>query len=265
MGSRYDNIIVAGKSGAGKQPRIDVLVRQLGFRQLSTGNIFRTYLKKFNNLNHPGDIHRFYDPASRYFVANESIVEALGIHSHPDLKGIILGLKAKYFVEQGLYVPDTITNALFDSAFRDMGYRNVVLDGFPRTLEQARFLVDLVKRKGVKLDAVLMVENEDNIIIERTMGRRICNTCGEVFHVQYRQPPTNMNCGRPNAVCDIVQRSDDTLESLKVRLNEFHTKTRPAIDFLIQSGIPLHTVPGNLPDYSPESVKASVCQVLDIA
>ncbi len=265
MARHYDNIIVMGKSGAGKQPRIEVLTEAFGLKQLSTGDIFRTYLGRFNDLNYEGSLEPFYDSNTGSFIDDAEIKKTLGISDRSDADDIVLGLKAKYYVDQGLFVPDETTDALFESAFKALGYRGAVLDGFPRTMEQARFLRHLCEKHGVRLDAVLLVDNDDDAIIERTTGRRICKTCGEVFHVDFKPPPKNEDeCDARPPDCNIVQRSDDTTESLKARLNEFQTKTRPAIDYLTELGIPLYTVPGNLPEFSPETVKASVFNAMQI-
>lgn len=263
MTDQPENIIVTGKSGAGKQPRIDVLTKTFGLKQLSTGDIFRKYLGLFNGLGNGSDLGRFYDSATDDFIPDGKIKQKLGIAGRDDADGIVLGLKAKYFVDQGLFVPDRITNALFESAFRAVGCRGVVLDGYPRTVAQAEFLVALAGREGVELDAIVLVENEDALIIERTMGRRVCTTCGELFHTIFRPPPKKRLESCPGE-CNIVQRSDDTIDGLKTRLNEFATKTQPAIDYLLEQGIPIYRLPGNLPNYAPETVKASVFEVMGI-
>jgi adenylate kinase family enzyme len=263
MAEQFENIIVMGKSGAGKQPRIDVLAEAFGLQQLSTGDIFRKYLGLFNELGDENELSRFYDSASDDFIPDGDIKQALNFAGRRDADGIVLGLKAKYYVNQGLFVPDRITNALFQSAFNALGCRGVVLDGYPRTVDQAKFLVRLAKQENVTLDAIVLVENDDEAIIERTMGRRICKSCGEVFHLEFRPPPEErmFEC---KSECDIIRRSDDTIESLKARLNEFATKTRPAIDYLTDQDIPLYRAPGNLPNYSPEAVKASVFEAMQL-
>ena len=263
MNITFQNIIVMGKSGAGKQPRIDVLTATFGLRQLSTGDIFRKYLELFNELGDESDLSQFYDPAAEDFIPDVEIKKTLNIGTRDDAVGIVLGLKVKYYVNQGLFVPDRITNALFESAFQSLDYRGVVLDGYPRTVDQARFLIELAERKKVKLDAIVLVENENELIIKRTMGRRICKTCGELFHMDYRPPPEARNNECRNE-CNIIRRSDDNVESLKVRLNEFSTKTQLAIDFLLEKGIPIYCVPGNLPTYAPEAVKASVFEIMGL-
>lgn len=265
MATPFSNIIVMGKSGAGKQPRIDVLIETFGLKQLSTGNIFRTYLGLFNDLGYDGDLERFYDTSSEDFIDDTAIKTALGIADRNNADAIILGLKARYYVNKGLFVPDKITNALFEAAFGSMGYRGAVLDGYPRTLAQARFLKELTDQHSTGLDAVLLVENDDENIIQRTVGRRICKTCGAVYHIEFKPPPESGCGGDKNKRCEIIQRSDDTVESLKTRLKEFHTKTRPAIDYLIEQHIPLYRVSGNLPNFSPEAVKANVLAAMQIS
>jgi len=263
MEAAFENIIVTGKSGAGKQPRIDVLTRKFNLEQLSTGNIFRTYLDHFNALGYEGDLAAFFDTTTNTFIPDEKIRRAIGLTNDAGTADILLGLKAKYFINRGLFVPDYITNALFEAAFKNIGYRGAVLDGYPRTIEQARFLWKLVNARQVRIDAIVLVENDDDIILRRTTGRRICKTCGEVYHLDYRPPPENGHCANNNPQpCKIVQRADDTPESLQTRLNEFHSKTEPAIDYLTGLGIPLYTVSGNLPSYAPEAVEASVMAAL---
>lgn len=265
MRKKFDNIIVMGKSGAGKQPRIDVLTRIFGLKQLSTGNIFRTYLGQFDALGYEGDPGQFYDVTAKDFLPDAMIQNALGIQDDGHADAIVLGLKAKYFVNRGLFVPDAITNALFESAFKSMGYRNAVLDGFPRTLAQARFLKQLADKNHIRLDAILLVENDDENIKRRTVGRRICKNCGEVYHIEFKPPPESGCGGNADQVCDIVQRSDDTIESLEARLKEFHTKAQPAIDYLVEQGIPLYTVSGDLPVFTPEAVEASVLEAMGLS
>lgn len=247
-----------GKSGAGKQPRINVLVEEFGLKQLSTGDIFRTYLRCFNALGYDGDLNQFYNESAGQFLEETEIMERLGVNNQNNAGDIVLGLKAKYFVDQGKFVPDSITNSLFESAFRDMGYGHAVLDGYPRTIEQAGFLWELAKKKGVLLDAILLVDNDDELIKARCVGRRICPTCGEVYHLEYKPPRNNKYCTVESCSGETIQRSDDALEKIQSRLKEFNAKAKPAMEFLKVRGIPVYTVSGNLPEFTPEAVKASV-------
>ena len=245
------NVIVTGKSGAGKQPRIDVLVEEFGLEQLSTGNIFRSYLGKFNEYGYEGDLKEFWDESKERFIPDDEIAEKLGTSDND----IMLGMKAKYFVDKGLFVPDYITNELFESYFAKKNYRNQVLDGYPRTLQQAEFLLKLIERENSKIDFVLLVENSDEMIIERTVNRRICPKCGKVYHLVYN-PPDNGRCRECGA--EVVQRSDDTEEKIRSRLEEFRKKTTPALEYLEKHGIPVIKVPGHLEEFTPENVRKSV-------
>ena len=253
-----------GKSGAGKQPRVDALTRKFGMKQLSTGNIFRHYLGLFEALGPRGPLDQFRDEADGAFLPDDEIKRALGVADRADADDVTLGLKAAYFVNQGRFVPDEITNALFAAAFEAMDYRGAVLDGFPRTEEQARFLKTLADQNGARLDAVLLVENEDEAIIARALGRRICETCGGVYHMEHRPPPEPGGCDEMAPDCRIVQRGDDTVESLKARLREFQEKTKPAIAYLAALGVPVHRVSGNLPDYGAKAVEASVFAAMGV-
>ena len=245
------NVIVTGKSGAGKQPRIDVLVEEFGLEQLSTGNIFRSYLGKFNKYGYEGDLKEFWDESKERFIPDDEIAEKLGTSDND----IMLGMKAKYFVDKGLFVPDYITNELFESYFAKKNYRNQVLDGYPRTLQQAEFLLKLIERENSKIDFVLLVENSDEMIIERTVNRRICPKCGKVYHLVYN-PPDNGRCRECGA--EVVQRSDDTEEKIRSRLEEFRKKTVPALEYMEKHGIPVVKVPGHLEEFTPENVRKSV-------
>ncbi|MFW6041224.1 MAG: hypothetical protein ACOC85_05255, partial [Thermoplasmatota archaeon] len=93
------NVIVAGKSGAGKQPRIDVLVEEFCLEQLSTGDIFRNYLKKFDDFGYDDDLSKFWNEKEKKFISDDEIENIL----ETDDKSVIFGLKAKYFVDRGLY------------------------------------------------------------------------------------------------------------------------------------------------------------------
>lgn len=258
---KLNNILVMGKSGAGKQPRIEVLCKEFGLEQLSTGNIFREYLGKFNNSGYNGSLEDFWDKDKNWFLADSKIKEILkkSIESkNLDYDDIVLGLKAKYFIEKGLFVPDEITNELFASYFSRSNYRNKVLDGYPRTLPQAKFLLELVKKHQSSIDLIVLVDNDDKTIIERTTGRRICSNpaCAKVYHLKYKPPKDGKYCIECGA--EVIQRSDDTEGKIISRLNEFHTKTEPAIEYLKNENIPIAIVPGNLKEFSEEAVYQSV-------
>ena len=255
--SKFENILVMGKSGAGKQPRIDVFTADFGLEQLSTGNIFRSFMKIFNTSGYEGDINQFYDNKLNKFVSDSEIKKTIKSSVNESIiDDIILGLKANYFVSNGKYVPDSLTNMLFESYFSRSGYKGMVLDGYPRTEFQAEYLLALTAEKGTKIDAIVLVENEDDAIIKRTMGRRICPSCGAVFHLEFKPPKDGKFCTKCGT--EVILRSDDTEEKLRTRLQEFQNKTMPTIDFLAKKGIPVVKAEGNLPVFTEEAVKKSV-------
>ena len=250
-----------GKSGAGKQPRIDVFTSYFGLTQLSTGNIFRSFMKIFNDSGYKGDINQFYNENKNEFIEDKKIEKTIGSSiNDSDFDDFLLGLKAHYYVSNGKYVPDSLTNMLFESYFSRSGYKGMVLDGYPRTVAQAEYLLKLTAEKGTKIDAIVLVENEDDAIIKRTMGRRICPSCGAVFHLEFKPPKDGKYCSKCGT--EVILRSDDTEEKLRTRLQEFSDKTMPTIQFLVEKGIPLVKAEGNLPVFTEEAVKLSVVEGL---
>jgi adenylate kinase len=113
-----------------------------------------------------------------------------------------------------------------------------LLDGFPRTIPQAIALDNLLREMDIKIEAVLLLEVDDNIIIERLSGRRTCRTCNRTFHIIYNPPPDPKDCDR--GVCDIYQRDDDKEETVRNRLKVYHENTRPLIDYYDGEGLLIH-------------------------
>jgi len=252
-----DNILVMGKSGAGKQPRIDVLAAEYGLKQLSTGDIFRSYLKAFDEIGYKGDILDFFNIESNSFVSESVIEQRLkGYLDGRVFEEVLLGIKAKYYVSNGLFVPDSVTNDLFLSSFKKSDYRGIVLDGYPRTVDQAKFLLSVVEKENRSINAIIHVVNDDETILNRVTGRRVCPNCHKVFHMKYK--PLNEGRFCTNCGTEAITRIDDTREKVLSRLKEYREKTQQAIEFLISSGIEYIAVPGNLPELTDEAVKNSV-------
>ena len=272
------NIVVTGKSGAGKQPRIDVLVEEFGLEQLSTGNIFRHYLGLFNNMEDPQTLDNFWSDEDGGFIPdseiraqlNEFLAEAgKGTEcgapgddedAYPHIDDLVLGMKAKYFVEKGLFVPDGLVNDLLKASFAKNDFRGTVLDGYPRTNNQSGYLLELMKEAGRKIDLVLVVDNEDDLIISRTMGRRICPKCAKVYHTEFKPPNEDGTCKACGT--EVILRSDDSKEKIGRRLEEFRVKCVPAIEFLKKEKIPVAHVNGNLEEFTTENVRNSVIEAI---
>ncbi len=260
--STFDNILVMGKSGAGKQPRVDVFISDFGLKQLSTGQIFRSFMKIVKKSAWEGDSNQFYDKKLQSFISDTDIKEILGSKIDDSIiDDFILGLKADYYIKNGYYVPDKLTNEIFGSYYSRHNYKGLILDGYPRTMAQAEFLLDLANGNGTKLNAIILVENEDKIIINRTLGRRICPNCGCVFHVDYKPPKDGKYCIKCGT--QVITRSDDTKEKLQTRLKEFTDKTMPAINYLAGRGIPLIKINGNLQNFTKDAVKRDIYQGLE--
>ena len=263
MAKQLRNIVVTGKSGAGKQPRIDVLCEVFGLTQLSTGNIFREYLGAYAKVREGVDAQAFYQDDGFAPDADIQAVLAPACAAAGVAPGAaVLGLKAARYVDGGVFVPDDITNELLASAFHAADGAGLVLDGYPRTPDQSRFLLALVEQAGTPLDLILLVDNEDEAIVARTTGRRICpnKACAKVFHVQYKPARDGRFCTACGA--EVVQRSDDTEAKIRTRLAEFQNKALPGVRVLQDAGIPMVTVEGNLPVFTDEAVRASVMEAL---
>jgi adenylate kinase len=144
-----------------------------------------------------------------------------------------LGKKAKEYMDRGELVPDGLIVQLIEETMPKDG--NVILDGFPRTVNQALALEEMLKGKGEKISKVLFFDVPDEVIIDRLSGRRVCSKCGAVYHVKYNPP-------KVEGVCDLcggslVQRDDDKEEVVKKRLEVYRKQTQPLIEFYQDRGI----------------------------
>lgn len=148
-------IILMGPPGAGKGTQAEVLVREEGIPQISTGDIFRANMKE----------------------------------------GTRLGKLAKEYVDAGKLVPDEVTSAMVkDRLAKSDCAKGFILDGFPRTAAQADALNLLLSELGVKLDAVVEVTVPDSLLVDRVVGRRVCRGCGATYHIKYNKPQVEGKC-----------------------------------------------------------------------
>jgi len=144
-----------------------------------------------------------------------------------------LGKKAKEYMDRGELVPDELIVQLIEETMPKDG--NVILDGFPRTVNQALALEEMLRDKGEKISKVLFFDVPDEVIIDRLSGRRVCSKCGAVYHVKYNPP-------KVEGVCDLcggplVQRDDDKEEVVRKRLEVYRKQTEPLIEFYQERGI----------------------------
>lgn len=149
--------------------------------------------------------------------------------------GTELGKKAKSYMDQGLLVPDSLTvDLLMDRIGQADCKDGYILDGFPRTIPQAESLKKALSDKGEALDFAVNVDVPDENIVARMSGRRACLACGATYHVVYA--PT-----KEEGICDrcgekLVLRDDDKPETVKKRLDVYHSQTQPLIDYYTKQG-----------------------------
>ena len=140
-----------------------------------------------------------------------------------------LGKKAAAFMDSGKLVPDQIIVEMMVDVIKKTPQTGFVLDGFPRTINQAAELDKSLASEGLKIDAVLNLKIDDRLVAERMTGRRSCPKCGAVYHLENLKP-------KVKGVCDndgekLVQRPDDNLDVVLNRLETYHRQTEPLVDY----------------------------------
>lgn len=184
------NLIFLGPPGAGKGTFAGVLTRQLGIVHVSTGEIFRNEIKSETEL----------------------------------------GKIAKKYVESGHLVPDEIVVKMVLKRLANSDCKaGFILDGFPRTLEQAKSLDEAIKKTHIKIDLVICFESSDDLLIKRLTARLTCRNCGEIFNKLFSPPKTEGTCDKCGV--ELYQRADDGLETVKNRLALYKEQTEPLIEY----------------------------------
>lgn len=184
------NILFMGPPGAGKGTQAERIVESFGIPHISTGDAFRLAMKQ----------------------------------------GTPLGLKAKEYVDQGLLVPDEVTNGIVRDRLAEPDCsRGFLLDGFPRTLAQAEALDGMLADNGRKIDHVINLKVDRSLLLARLTGRRICKACGATYHVIFNPPKQEGVCDKCGG--ELYQRSDDTEEKVGTRLDEYSNKTAPLLAY----------------------------------
>ena len=196
-------IIMLGAPGAGKGTMASRLSERFGLPHISTGDIFRENIKN----------------------------------------GTELGKKAKSYMDQGLLVPDELTCELVtDRIGQDDCKKGFILDGFPRTINQAEALTDALGKKGQQIDYAVNVIVSDEKIVSRMSGRRVCPKCGASYHLVTLPPKAEGICDKCGS--ELTQRADDDAETVKKRLNIYHEQTEPLIAYYNNLGI-IVEIPGD--------------------
>ena len=183
-------LILVGPPGAGKGTQAQFLAEHFAIPHISTGDIFRANLKS----------------------------------------GTPLGVEAKGYMDKGELVPDSVTNAMVADRLTHADTKNgFLLDGFPRNVVQSEVLAEIAEKAGTPIDAALELTVDENEIIRRLSGRRVCRNCGRIWHID--SDPT-----QAAAICDgcggeIYQRDDDKEEVIARRLEVYREQTEPIINF----------------------------------
>jgi adenylate kinase len=189
-------IILLGPPGAGKGTQARRLSERYGLPWIATGDIFRQHIAA----------------------------------------GTPLGLRAKDFVDRGEYVPDDITTAMVLERLDQPDARDgFVLDGYPRTVRQARDLEDALAEAGRTLSAVLNFKISDAVAVKRLLGRLVCPNCGRTYNVEFKRP-------RVEGICDVcghrlTSRSDDDEDTIRRRLEVYHRQTQPLVLYFFERGL----------------------------
>ena len=196
-------IIMLGAPGAGKGTMASRLSERFGLPHISTGDIFRENIKN----------------------------------------GTELGKKAKSYMDQGLLVPDELTcDLVTDRIGQDDCKKGFILDGFPRTINQAEALTDALGKKGQQIDYAVNVIVSDEKIVSRMSGRRVCPKCGASYHLVTLPPKAEGICDKCGS--ELTQRADDDAETVKKRLKIYHEQTEPLIAYYNNLGV-IVEIPGD--------------------
>lgn len=191
-----------GLPGAGKGTQAEQIVEKYNIPHISTGDMFRAAMK--NNTE--------------------------------------LGKKAKSFMDNGDLVPDEVTNGIVRERLAEDDAKNgFLLDGFPRTVEQAAELENILSDLGTELDAVINIKVDKDVLMKRLTGRWICRTCGKTYHEIYNPPKVAGKCDLDGG--ELYQREDDKKETVENRLNVNMKQTKPLLDFYSEKG-KLHSING---------------------
>ncbi|MEK7995602.1 MAG: adenylate kinase [Planctomycetota bacterium] len=172
--------------------------------------------------------------------------------------GTELGKKAQQYMDSGALVPDEIIIEMMAEAIKKAPPAGFILDGFPRTVNQAAALDRALDADGRRIDVVLNLKIDDKVVAGRMTGRRSCPKCGAVYHVENLKPKRDGLCDRDGTT--LVQRSDDSLEVVANRLETYHRQTEPLVEYYENNG----TVYDFDADRDPEDVRALIFETLGV-
>jgi adenylate kinase len=214
------NVLIMGKPGAGKGTQASRLLEYYRLTHISTGNIYREEIAKRSAI----------------------------------------GLEAEKYIAVGELVPDDLTNDIVRNVLHTGKFPNgFMLDGYPRTKTQAVALDTMLAELGTGLTAVINVDVEDKVLLERMAGRRVCSQCNATYHLTFHP-------AKVPGVCDVcggalIQRNDDKEESVLNRLRIYNEKTKPLLDYYRKKHL-LAVIDGQ---QTSDEVFHQICQRLEAA
>jgi adenylate kinase len=196
------NLVLMGLPGAGKGTQAERIVENYGIPHISTGDMFRAAMKE----------------------------------------GTELGLQAKSFMDKGELVPDEVTIGIVrERLSKEDCQKGFLLDGFPRTVPQAEALENLLVDLNKKIDYVININVDKELLMERLTGRRICKECGSTYHLVFNPPAKEGVCDRCGG--ELYQRADDNAETVQNRLDVNIKQQEPLLTFYELKGY-LRTIDG---------------------
>ena len=188
-------VILLGPPGAGKGTQAAKIVEKYKIPQISTGDILRENIKK----------------------------------------GTAIGIKAQEYMNKGELVPDDLIIKIAEARILEEDCKNgYLLDGFPRTVYQAEVLDDFLEQRGCSIDKVLNINVDQEALMQRISGRRVCRVCGATYHI-------NNISSKVEGVCDICggelyQRKDDATETVENRISIYNERTKPLVEYYLNTG-----------------------------
>lgn len=194
------NIFIMGAPGSGKGTFSSKIKEEYNLNHISTGDIFRANISQ----------------------------------------GTELGLQAKAYAEQGKLVPDEITNKMVKDYLATLSDKKngYLLDGYPRTLDQAKAFEEMTDGTDLAVDVILAMDVPTDVLTRRITGRRTCKDCGEIYNIYSKPTKVEGVCDRCGG--ELTQRKDDNEESLKVRLDEYSNNTESVIDYYEKKNMVSH-------------------------
>lgn len=170
-----------------------------------------------------------------------------------------LGQEAKGYMEAGKLVPDDVINAMVEDRLQQPDcQKGYLLDGFPRTLVQAEAFTEIAEKIGKPVECVIALDVDFEVLVDRITGRRICSKCGAIYHIPNHVPQVEGVCDECGG--EVVQRKDDTVEQLKVRMEEYESNTKPVIDYFEKLGVVKTFDAARPSDEVFEDVKSTLAQ-----